>query len=191
MKPIKLVLSAYGPFLDKTEIDFEKLGSDGVFLISGPTGSGKTTIFDGICYALYGTASGNLRTPKMMRSTYAEPDVKTFVELTFLSHGKEYRISRRPEQEVNKVSGSGTTVRPSEVSLEILDGGSTVYTGKREVEEKIKAFSNKEAVSIVSTKQTYTIEGSGKHVAIMDFGIKSNIIRNFKKRKSFIVKEHF
>lgn len=138
MKPIKLVLSAYGPFLDKTEIDFEKLGSDGVFLISGPTGSGKTTIFDGICYALYGTASGNLRTPKMMRSTYAEPDVKTFVELTFLSHGKEYRISRRPEQEVNKVSGSGTTVRPSEVSLEILDGGSTVYTGKREVEEKIK-----------------------------------------------------
>ena len=138
MKPIKLVLSAYGPFPEKAVIDFEKLGSDGVFLISGPTGSGKTTIFDGICYALYGTASGNLRTPKMMRSTYAEPDVKTFVELTFSSHGKEYRINRRPEQEVNKVSGSGTTVRSSEVSLEILDGGSTVYTGKREVEEKIK-----------------------------------------------------
>lgn len=138
MKPIKLVLSAYGPFPEKTEIDFEKLGSDGVFLISGPTGSGKTTIFDGICYALYGTASGNLRTPKMMRSTYAEADVKTFVELTFLSHEKEYRISRRPEQEVNKINGSGTTVRPSEVSLEILDGGSTVYIGKREVEEKIK-----------------------------------------------------
>lgn len=138
MKPIKLVLSAYGPFPDKTVIDFDKLGSDGVFLISGPTGSGKTTIFDGICYALYGTASGNLRTPKMMRSTYAEPDIKTFVELTFSSHDKEYRINRRPEQEIKKIKGNGTTVRPSDVSLEILDGGSTVLTGKREVEEKIK-----------------------------------------------------
>lgn len=138
MKPIKLVLSAYGPFPDKTVIDFDKLGSDGVFLISGPTGSGKTTIFDGICYALYGTASGNLRTPKMMRSTYAELDIKTFVELTFSSHDKEYRINRRPEQEIKKIKGNGTTVRPSDVSLEILDGGSTVITGKREVEEKIK-----------------------------------------------------
>lgn len=138
MKPIKLVLSAYGPFPDKTVIDFDKLGSDGVFLISGPTGSGKTTIFDGICYALYGTASGNLRTPKMMRSTYAEPDIKTFVELTFSSHDKEYRINRRPEQEIKKIKGNGTTVRPSDVSLEILNGGSTVLTGKREVEEKIK-----------------------------------------------------
>lgn len=138
MKPIKLVLSAYGPFPDKTVIDFDKLGSDGVFLISGPTGSGKTTIFDGICYALYGTASGNLRTPKMMRSTYAEPDIKTFVELTFSSHDKEYKINRRPEQEIKKIKGNGTTVRPSDVSLEILDGGSTVLTGKREVEEKIK-----------------------------------------------------
>lgn len=138
MKPIKLVLSAYGPFPEKTVIDFDKLGSDGVFLISGPTGSGKTTIFDGICYALYGTASGNLRTPKMMRSTYAESDTKTFVELRFSSHDKEYRINRRPEQEIKKINGNGTTVRPSEVSLEILDGGSTVFTGKREVEEKIK-----------------------------------------------------
>lgn len=138
MKPIKLVLSAYGPFSDKTVIDFDKLGSDGVFLISGPTGSGKTTIFDGICYALYGTASGNLRTPKMMRSTYAESDTKTFVEFTFSSHNNEYKINRRPEQEIKKINGNGTTVRPSEVSLEILDGGSTVYTGKREVEEKIK-----------------------------------------------------
>lgn len=138
MKPIKLVLSAYGPFPDKTVIDFDKLGSDGVFLISGPTGSGKTTIFDGICYALYGTASGNLRTPKMMRSTYAESDDKTFVELTFSSHDKEYKINRRPEQEIKKINGNGTTVRPAEVSLEILNGGSTVYTGKREVEEKVK-----------------------------------------------------
>lgn len=138
MKPIKLVLSAYGPFSDKTVIDFDKLGSDGVFLISGPTGSGKTTIFDGICYALYGTASGNLRTPKMMRSTYAKSDAKTFVEFTFSSNDKEYRINRKPEQEIKKISGNGTTVRPPDVSLEILDGGSTVYTGKREVEEKIK-----------------------------------------------------
>lgn len=138
MKPIKLVLSAYGPFPEKTVIDFDKLGSDGVFLISGPTGSGKTTIFDGICYALYGTASGNLRTPKMMRSTYAKSDSKTFVELTFSSHDKEYKINRRPEQEIKKINGNGTTVRPAEVSLEILNGGSTVYTGKREVEEKIK-----------------------------------------------------
>lgn len=138
MKPIKLVLSAYGPFPNHVEIDFEKLGEEGVFLVSGATGSGKTTIFDGIVYALYGTASGNLRTPGMMRSTYAKPSIKTFVELTFKSNGKIYRIYRKPEQLVEKLRGKGFTTSPYEVSLEIVGDDSPPYTKKREVDEQIR-----------------------------------------------------
>ncbi|MDD7346946.1 MAG: SMC family ATPase [Clostridiales bacterium] len=138
MKPIKLILSAYGPFPDRIEIDFEKLGEDGVFLVSGATGSGKTTIFDGIVYALYGTASGNLRTPGMMRSTYAKPSVKTYAELTFKSNGRVYRIYRKPEQSVEKLRGEGFTTSPYEVSLEVVGEKTVPYTKKREVDEQVR-----------------------------------------------------
>ncbi len=138
MKPIKLVLSAYGPFPSTIEIDFEKLGKEGVFLVSGATGSGKTTIFDGIVYALYGTASGNLRTPGMMRSTYAKPSTKTFAEFTFKSNGRVYRIYRKPEQLVEKQRGEGFTTSPYEVSLEVVGEDIPPYTKKREVDEQIR-----------------------------------------------------
>ena len=75
MKPIKLVLSAFGPYKDKVEIDFDKLGSQGIFLITGDTGSGKTTIFDGICFALFGTASGSRRETNFFRSDFSSDDV--------------------------------------------------------------------------------------------------------------------
>ena len=89
MRPIRLVMSAFGPYAGKQEIDFDKLGVSGLYLITGDTGAGKTTIFDGIKYALYGEASGNNRDSSMLRSKYADNDTPTTVELTFVNGPKK------------------------------------------------------------------------------------------------------
>ena len=111
MKPLKIVISAFGPYKDVTEIDFTKFGNNGLFLITGNTGSGKTTIFDAISFALFGEASGgpNRRLSKSFRSDYASLDVKTYVELTFEHKGNTYLIYRNPEYVRAKKSGKGTT----------------------------------------------------------------------------------
>lgn len=97
MKPQKLIISAFGPYAGTTEIDFEKLGDHGLFLITGDTGAGKTTIFDAITFALYGEASGEVRDSGMFRSKYAKPETQTYVELRFLYQGKSYTVVRNPE----------------------------------------------------------------------------------------------
>ena len=84
MRPVKLVMSAFGPYAGRVEIDFEKLGTRGIYLITGDTGAGKTTVFDAITFALYGEASGENRDVKMLRSKYARPETLTEVQLTFL-----------------------------------------------------------------------------------------------------------
>ena len=92
MRPLKLTMTAFGPYADKTELDMDALGSSGLYLITGDTGAGKTTIFDAICYALFGEASGNNREPAMLRSQYAAEDAPTEVELTFENAGKVYTV---------------------------------------------------------------------------------------------------
>lgn len=121
MRPHKLTISAFGPYAGQTEIDFDKFGTQGLFLITGDTGAGKTTIFDAITYALFGEASGSSRDDSMFRSTYADPDVPTFVELQFEYGGKQYLVKRSPKQERPKARGTGYTTQNAEASLQIED----------------------------------------------------------------------
>lgn len=110
MKPIKLILSAFGPYATEIPaIDFSRFEEKGLFLISGDTGAGKTTIFDAICFALYGATSGKFRDTKNLRSEYAGESAETFVDFYFSHQGKEYHIWRRPEYERKKQRGSGMT----------------------------------------------------------------------------------
>lgn len=106
MKPIKLIISGFGPFAKEQHIDFDRCGLDGLFLICGDTGSGKTTIFDSIMYSLYGEASGVFRDSASLRSGFAHDDEKTYVKLTFIHHGGEYTIERNPEYKRPKKRGS-------------------------------------------------------------------------------------
>lgn len=135
MRPIKLVMSAFGPYADRVEINFDRLGSRGIYLITGDTGAGKTTIFDAITFALYGEASGSSREADMLRSKYALPSSPTEVELTFIYKEKEYRVRRNPEYERPKTRGAGTTVEKAGAELYLPDGA--IVTKSKEVNKKI------------------------------------------------------
>ena len=117
MKPEKLVISAFGPYAGRTEIDFTKLGGQGIYLITGDTGAGKTTIFDAITFALYGEASGQVRDSAMFRSKYAAEEIETYVEFLFSWRGKSYQVIRNPEYLARKKRGTGYTVRKSDATL--------------------------------------------------------------------------
>ena len=122
MKPEKLVISAFGPYAGENTIDFKQLGEHGLYLITGDTGAGKTTIFDAITFALYGEASGTVREAGMFRSKYAKAETETFVELTFAYQGKEYIVRRNPEYECPKKRGTGFTTKKADAELIYPDG---------------------------------------------------------------------
>lgn len=117
MRPHKLTISAFGPYAGQTVIDFDNFGTQGLFLITGDTGAGKTTIFDAITYALFGKASGDSRDESMLRSTYADEKTPTFVELTFDYAGKQYYVKRQPTQMRPKERGTGLTRQNAEALL--------------------------------------------------------------------------
>lgn len=131
MRPIKLTISAFGPYAGETVLDMEKLGKSGLYLITGDTGAGKTTIFDAITYALYGQASGTTRDAGMFRSKYARPETPTFVELTFLYGGRVYTVRRNPDYERPAKRGGGLVHQKAEAQLTWPDG--KVLTKTREV----------------------------------------------------------
>ncbi len=122
MRPVKLVMSAFGPYAGRVELDFDALGKKGLYLIAGDTGAGKTTIFDAITFALYGEASGDNRSANMFRSKYASAGTPTEVELTFEYAGKQYYIKRNPEYDRPKSRGSGMTVEKADAQLCYPDG---------------------------------------------------------------------
>lgn len=125
MKPLQLTMRAFGAYADEQTIDFTLLGDKNFFLIHGPTGSGKTTILDAISFALYGSASGDLRESKSLRSDYAPAEQKTEVEFTFKSGEHIYQVLRAPEQELKKQRGEGTRKVPAAAALfKLLSDGS-------------------------------------------------------------------
>ena len=134
MRPLNIKISAFGPYAGLTEIDFTKLGKSGLYLITGDTGAGKTTVFDAIVYALYGEASGDNRKGDMFRSKYADTDMPTFVEFKFEYGGKEYTVKRNPEYERKKSRGEGMTTEKADASL-IKPCGSVISKTKEVTNE--------------------------------------------------------
>ena len=138
MKPHRLAFCALGPYADEVEIDFDPLVEEGLFLIHGPTGGGKTFLLDALCYALYGDVPGE-RGRHTVRSDHAPLDVSPWAELEFTSQGHRWRVRRSPEHEAAKVRGEGTTRRLAEAKLERRDGDEwQAVAGKiREVNDEI------------------------------------------------------
>lgn len=136
MKPLNLEISAFGPYKDCVKIDFTKIGENGIFLITGDTGAGKTTIFDAIVFALYGNVSGSNRPVNTVRSDFADLETKTYVTLEFSHKGKVYIVTRNPEYERPKKSGEGTTKQVAEAYIE--SDGKVLATGITNVDNKIK-----------------------------------------------------
>ena len=136
MRPLKLTIAGFGPYAGIQELDFEKLGKSGLYLITGDTGAGKTTIFDALTFALFGEASGENREPGMLRSKYAKAEDPTYVELTFAYDGKEYTVRRNPEYERAKARGTGTTKQTADAVLTFPDG--RVVTKLKDVDKSIR-----------------------------------------------------
>ena len=176
MRPLKLVMSAFGPYAGEETIDFEKMGSGGLYLITGDTGSGKTTVFDALSFALFGESSGGNREPAMLRSRFAEAKTKTFVELTFLYKGREYRVKRNPEYLRPKDRGEGETAERADAALYLPEGG--LLEGVKNVNEKITELLgiNKEQFS---------------HIAMIAQGEFLKLLLADTKKRSEIFREIF
>lgn len=135
MKALKVVMSAFGPYAGKVELPLHQLGNNGLFLITGDTGAGKTTIFDAIAFALFDGASGSVRTVDTLRSDFASLDTQTYVELEFLHKGKKYKLTRNPKYERPKKNGTGVTNQNADATLVLPTG--EVVTGNSKVTDKI------------------------------------------------------
>jgi len=138
MRPLKLTISAFGPYAGRTELDMDRLGESGLYLITGDTGAGKTTIFDAVAYALYGEASGENREPGMLRSKYADDDTPTFVELLFSYRDEKYLVRRNPEYERPAKRGNGKTLQKADAELTMPDG--RVIAKVRDVNAAVKTI---------------------------------------------------
>lgn len=136
MRPLKITMSAFGPYAGEVTLDMQKLGKSGIYLITGDTGAGKTTVFDAISYALYGEASGNYRENTTLRSKYASADTPTFVELEFEYNNEIYKINRNPEYPRPNKRGEGFTKQNANAELVMPDG--SVITKIKEVSAKVE-----------------------------------------------------
>ena len=130
MRPLKLTLSAFGPYAGTTTLPLEQLGRGGLYLVTGDTGAGKTTLFDAITYALYDHSSGGVRDGAMLRSKYADPGTPTFVELEFEVRDQRYTVRRNPEYPRPKARGEGFTTEKADAVLTYADGRPTVTKAK-------------------------------------------------------------
>lgn len=139
MKPIKLTMTAFGPFAGKEVIDFTNIHKHSLFLVSGPTGAGKTTLFDAIAYALYGETSGNNRKGDDLRSDFAPLSLLTSVAFEFELKGKRYLVERTPKQKRSKSRGEGTTIQNPKAYFKDLEK-ETPITKVSDVNEAIQGL---------------------------------------------------
>lgn len=136
VRPEKLTMCAFGPYAGKVEVPFSEFGTYGLYLITGDTGAGKTTIFDGIVFALYGEASGDVRKADMMRSDFADAKEKTYVELVFTCREQSYTVTRNPEYLRPKARGEGMTKESADATLIFPDG--RVVSGSRQTTKAVE-----------------------------------------------------
>ena len=190
MRPIKLVISAFGPYAERTVIDLGRLGASGLYLISGDTGAGKTTIFDAITYALFGRASGDSRDDaKLFRCLNAKPETKTEVDLTFMYAGKEYRVCRNPEYMRPKARGEGFTKEAASVTFYYPDASGRQGPTSRSVsKEKDVAFAVQEIIGIDRdqfTKIAMIAQGDFMKVLLSSTDERKKIFRKIFKTDKF------
>ena len=140
MRPMTLTLTAFGAYAGSQTVDFEAAGAGGLFLVTGDTGAGKTTLFDGVCYALFGKLTGRVRSEKMIRSDYADDTLETSAQLAFSHRGQVWRIWRRPAQTRRKKRGEGTREITADALLERLEGENAipVAEGKEKVDAAVE-----------------------------------------------------
>ncbi|MCR5174888.1 MAG: SMC family ATPase, partial [Oscillospiraceae bacterium] len=136
MRPTKLTMFGFGPYATRTELDLDRLGTAGLYLITGETGAGKTTIFDAITFALYGEASGDQRKAEMLRSKYVGETDPTEIILTFVSKEKEYTVKRTLGYRRKKLKGEGFTDVPPSAELLLPDG--RIVTARAEVDRTLR-----------------------------------------------------
>ncbi|HEC04716.1 MAG TPA: SMC family ATPase, partial [Thiothrix sp.] len=169
MRPIKLSMTAFGPFVDTQTIDFEALGEKPLFLINGATGSGKTTILDGICFALYGQTTGKEREAGQMRCDYADDKKLTAVEFEFELADTCYRIKRIPEQQRAKAKGEGTTRQAAEAQLYRLDGDDEILLVARKVSDATKEIENLTGLQVDQFRQVMVLpQGQFRRLLMAD-----------------------
>lgn len=185
MRPIKLVMSAFGPYKGEVCLDMDKLGKSGLYLITGDTGAGKTTVFDAVCFALYGSASGEVRQTNMFRSKYASADTPTFVRMVFEYDGKIYDVKRNPEYLRPSKRGDGFTKQTANAELVLPNG--TVITKVNEVNDKIKEIIGVDRTQF--SQIAMIAQGDFRKLLDCDTNTRKDIFRKIFKTESYKVFE--
>ena len=176
MKPIQLTMSAFGPFAGEQTLRFSDLGDHGLFLISGDTGAGKTTLFDAICFALFGKVSGSTRGEDTVRSDFAAPSVQTYVDLTFSHRGICYQIRRNPRYLRPKKRGTGTVEEKADAVMRRSGDGAVLASGMKEVTAEVEEILG---VDVTQFKQISMIaQGEFLRLLTADSKSRADIIRS-------------
>lgn len=175
MRPINLKISAFGPYAEEVKIEFDKFLDKGIYLISGNTGSGKSTIFEAIKFVLYGEDSGEIR------SKYASDEVPTYVEMTFLLHGKEYKVTRNPKYLRPKSRGEGSTIAKAEAELIYPDG--RVVSGYANVTKEIITLTGLNGEQF--SKIVMIAQGKFRELLVADTANRSKIFRDIFKTEPY------